>query len=722
MRSSCTPNRINLRCYNPLKEVALTIEDLEQKLSHWPRIELDTLREAFNFALKAHGGQRRESGEPYINHPLQVASILAELEADRPTIVSALLHDVVEDTPQTLDSLRASFGDEIAALVDGLTKISTLSYASKEERQVENLRKIFLAMARDVRVVLIKLADRLHNLRTLNYLTTQKQEEIARETLEIYAPLASRLGVYKLKWELEDLSFRYLNPDIYFDLAKRMQRKRSERERILREVSETLQLELKRQKINPEIQYRAKHLYSIHQKMQNDWVPFEEIYDLLALRVIVKDIPSCYEVLGVAHSLFRPIPGRLKDYIAMPKPNLYQSLHTVVIGPEGEPVEIQIRTQEMHKTAELGIAAHWRYKEGGKRDPQMEKKLVWLREVLEWQRELVDSHEFLERVKVDLFADEVLVFTPKGEVVDLPVGATPVDFAYHIHTEVGTHCAGSKVNGRIVPLSYHLQTGDRVEIITKQSTSPSRDWLQFVRTSSAKGKIKAFFRQKNREENISEGKGIFDRSLRKQFAEAEELVSIIKSLNLESEEELFLALGQGQVTPQQILTNLQRLRQEKEQEGLPIVTTRHRESEPQVMGTEGLLVRIAGCCAPLPGDPIVGYITQGRGISIHRSDCRNLLTFPEKERRVALSWPKEKTGGFYPAQLFLRAANRPGVLKDITFAIAEEEINIQEINAYPLPSELTGIDLTVQVQDLSQLRQLMNKLEGIPSVNRVRRK
>lgn len=700
----------------------MTFEDLEQKLSqHWPEVDLEKLREAFDFALKAHGDQRRESGEPYIHHPLHVAAILAELEADEPTIVSALLHDVVEDTPQTLDALRIRFGEEVASLVDGLTKISGLGYASKEERQVENLRKTFLAMARDVRVVLIKLADRLHNLRTLNYLPLEKQEEIARETLEIYAPLASRLGVYKLKWELEDLSLRYLQPDIYFDLAKRMQRKRSERERILCEVSETLQAELKRQKIHAEIQYRAKHLYSIHQKMQKDRVPFEEIYDLLALRVIVKDIPTCYEVLGIAHSLFRPIPGKLKDYIAMPKPNLYQSLHTVVIGPEGEPVEIQIRTQEMHKTAELGIAAHWRYKEGGKRDPQMEKKLAWLREILEWQRELVDSREFLERVKVDLFADEVLVFTPKGEVVDLPVGATPVDFAYHIHTQVGTHCAGSKINGRIVPLSYRLQTGDRVEIITRQNASPSRDWLQFVRTSSAKAKIRAFFRQKNRDENISEGKGVFDHFLRKQI-EADELPYVLKSLNLETEEELYLALGQGQVAPQQILANLQRLRQEKRQENLAIVTSRPKETEPRLTGTEGLLVRIAGCCTPLPGDPIIGYITQGRGISIHRSDCHNLFTLPEKNRRVVLSWPKEKSGGMYSAQLFLRAANRPGVLKEITFAIAEEEINIQEINAYPLPSELTGIDLTVQVQDLSQLRQLIHKLEGIPSVNKVRRK
>ena len=698
----------------------MKLEDLEEKIEQFlPRVDKKKLRNAYQYALEAHGEQRRESGEPYIQHPLGVAAILSELEVDEPTLLAALLHDVVEDTSIPLEEIRQRFDEEVANLVDGVTKFSGIAYASRQEHQIENLRKMLLAMARDVRVVLIKLADRLHNLRTLNYLSAEKQREIARETLEIYAPLASRLGIYKLKWELEDLSFRYTEPDIYFDLARRMQRRRSERERILKNAQALVEQDLADHGVLAETQYRAKHLYSIQQKMLRDRLSFEEIYDLLALRVIVKDIPMCYEVLGIVHAIFTPIPGHLHDYIAMPKPNMYQSLHTVVIGPEGEPLEFQIRTEEMHRASELGIAAHWRYKEGGKRDIQMEQKLVWLRELLNWQKEVPDSREFLERVKVDLFADEVLVFTPKGEVINLPMGASPVDFAFQIHSQVGQHCAGAKVNGKIVSLDYKLQTGDRVEILTRRNASPSLDWLQFVRATSTKGKIRAYFRRLKKEESLALGKSIYERGLRKHLGAAR-FADALRILGLIDEEALFLALGQGQLAPAQILTALNR-EEQKAAEEAHIILTKPQERPVQVTGTEGVLVRLARCCHPLPGDEIIGYTTQGRGISIHRQTCHGLAKLPEAGRRVSLSWPEGLTETHYVSELFLRAANRPGVLREITTAISEEGINIEQINAYSLPSELTGISLAVVVKDLAQLNQLMQKLERIPSINEVRR-
>jgi len=676
--------------------------------------EPQILKEAYEYALQAHSEQKRESGEPFINHPLQVASILVDLEADEPTIIAALLHDVVEDTGRTLEDIRTKFGEEVATLVDGLTKISGLSYASKEERKIENLRKIFLAMAKDVRVVLIKLADRLHNLRTLNHLPLEKQREIAQETLEIYAPLASRLGIYKLKWELEDLSFRYLEPQTYFELARKIQRKRSEREKVLNEIKDILGAELKEHGIQAEIQYRAKHLYSIHQKMQRERIPFEEIYDLLAMRIVVQDVPTCYEVLGIVHSLFTPIPGRLKDYIAMPKPNMYQSLHTVVIGPHGDPVEFQIRTWEMHRTAELGIAAHWRYKEGLKRDVNLEQKLAWLRELLEWQKELTDSRQFMERVKVDLFADEVFVFTPKGEVINLPKGATPVDFAYKIHTEVGHHCCGARVNGRLVPLDFKLHTGDRVEIITKQGASPSLDWLQFVRATSTKDKIKAYFRQRRREESVQAGKQIFEKYIKRQIG-SEGFQAILKAFSLENEEELYLALGQAQITPQQVLNSLK-----KPEEKLEIpITPELKPAITEAVSTEGLIMRIARCCNPIPGDEIIGYVSQGKGVSIHRKDCRNVKNFP-RERLVRVTWPFKKDT-VHPAQISILALNQPGVLKEVTGAIAEENINIREINAFPVSQAFTKIKITVELNELRQLSFLMKKLSSLKGVKEVKR-
>ncbi|MCR4428945.1 MAG: bifunctional (p)ppGpp synthetase/guanosine-3',5'-bis(diphosphate) 3'-pyrophosphohydrolase [Caldiserica bacterium] len=691
----------------------MEISFFEEKLTREGR-DPKRIREAYEFALKAHALQRRESGEPFINHPLQVASVLLELEADEPTIIAALLHDVVEDTELTLEDIQSKFGEEVALLVDGLTKISGLSYASKEERRVENLRKILLAMARDVRVVLIKLADRLHNMRTLSHLSQEKQKEIAKETLEIYAPLASRLGIYKLKWELEDLSFRYLEPHTYFELAKKIQKKRSERERILNEIKEVLQVALKEQGIKAEIQYRAKHLYSVHQKMERERIPFEEIYDLLAMRIIVDETHTCYEVLGLVHSLFTPIPGRLKDYIAMPKPNMYQSLHTVVIGPQGDPVEFQIRTWEMHKTAELGIAAHWRYKEGTKRDVELEQKLAWLRELLEWQKELTDSRQFMERVKVDLFSDEVLVFTPKGEVINLPQGATPIDFAYKIHTQIGNHCAGARVNGKLVPLDFKLRTGDRVEIITKQNASPSLDWLQFVRATSTKEKIKAYFRQRRREESIQTGKQLFEKYLKK-FINQENIAQVFQAFNLENEDDLYLFLGQGQITPQQVLNSLKRAEEKPEVQ----ISQEFKPSVSEAVSTEGLIMRIARCCHPLPGDEIVGYISQGKGVSIHRKGCRNLKNFP-KERLIPVTWPFKKDA-VHPVQISILTINQPGALKEVSGAIAEESINIREINAFPISQAFTKIKITLELNEARQLNFLIKKLNSLKVVKEVQR-
>lgn len=691
----------------------MDINYLSEKLTREGRNPNKVIK-AYEYALKAHALQKRESGEPFINHPLQVASVLLELEADEPTIIAALLHDVVEDTEQTLEDIQEKFGEEVSLLVDGLTKISGLSYASKEERKVENLRKILLAMARDVRVVLIKLADRLHNMRTLNHLPPEKQKEIARETLEIYAPLASRLGIYKLKWELEDLSFRYLEPHTYFELARKIQKKRSERERILNEIKEVLQGALREQGIKAEIQYRAKHLYSVHQKMERERIPFEEIYDLLAMRIIVDDTPTCYEILGLVHSLFTPIPGRLKDYIAMPKPNLYQSLHTVVIGPQGDPVEFQIRTWEMHKTAELGIAAHWRYKEGVKRDLELEQKLAWLRELLEWQKELTDSRQFMERVKVDLFSDEVLVFTPKGEVINLPQGATPIDFAYKIHTQIGNHCAGARVNGKLVPLDFKLRTGDRVEIITKQNASPSLDWLQSVRATSTKEKIKAYFRQLRREESIQSGKQLFEKYLKK-YLTPENLNEIFEAFNLENEDDLYLFLGQGQITPQQVLNSFKKTEEKPE---IPL-SQELKPSVSEAVSTEGLIMRIARCCHPLPGDEIIGYISQGKGVSIHRKSCRNIKNFPQ-ERLIPVTWPFKKDT-VHPVQISILTINQPGALKEVSGTIAEESINIREISAFPISQAFTKIKITLELNEARQLNFLIKKLSSLKVVKEVQR-
>lgn len=622
----------------------MSLEDLlEQVQRYQPQGDLSIIEKAYNFAEKAHEGQSRISGEPYFIHPVAVASILARLELDIPTIAGGLLHDVVEDTKITLVELEKEFGVEIAQLVDGVTKLSRIEFRSKEEQQVENLRKMFLAMAKDIRVVLIKLADRLHNMRTLKHQSAWKQREIAEETLEIFAPLAHRLGIFAIKWELEDLAFRYLEPEQYYHLVEGISMKRREREAYIDQVMNILKERLVEVGIKADIQGRPKHFYSIYKKMKEQGKELSEIYDLIAVRVIVESIKDCYGALGIVHTLWKPIPGRFKDYIAMPKPNMYQSLHTTVMGPQGEPFEIQIRTFEMHRTAEFGIAAHWKYKEGGKGGSKdFDQRLAWLRQILEWQTELRDAREFMETLKIDVFSDVVFVFTPKGDVFELPAGSVPIDFAYRIHSDVGHRCIGSKVNGRIVPLDYTLKNGDIVEILTsKQANGPSRDWLKLVKTSQAKNRIRQWFRKEKREENIARGKEILEKELKKQGLEPGELfksdriLEVSKRFNFNNPDEFFATLGDGALSPIQVIARVKDdIYKGKKLPDESILTELPAEKKStgygkasqgiRVRGVDDVLIRLSRCCNPLPGDPIVGYVTRGRGVSVHRADCPNV--------------------------------------------------------------------------------------------------
>jgi guanosine-3',5'-bis(diphosphate) 3'-pyrophosphohydrolase len=623
----------------------------------------DRIRQVFAFAEKAHQGQKRSSGEPFSIHPLEVANILVDMGMDVDTIAAGLLHDTVEDTGVSIEELERLFGSEVARLVDGVTKLGRIAYKTKEEQQVENLRKMFLAMAKDIRVIIIKLADRLHNLRTLEYVDEEKQREKAYETLEIYAPLAHRLGIFKIKWELEDTALRFIDPKGYYDLVEKVATKRKEREAYIQEVIKTLKQKLKDINVACEIEGRPKNFYSIYKKMYMQHKEFEQIYDLLAIRIIVNTVKDCYGVLGVAHTLWKPIPGRFKDYIAVPKPNMYQSLHTTVIGPKGEPFEIQIRTFDMHRTAEYGIAAHWKYKEGRKTsDEDMEKKLAWLRQILEWQNESKDAREFMESLKIDLFTDEVFVFTPKGDVIDLVKGATPLDFAYSIHSAIGNKCIGAKVNGKIVPLDYQLQTGDIVEILTQSSShGPSRDWLKIVKTSQAKSKIRQWFKKEKREENIEKGREMLEREAKRQgfqlsqLTKAEWLEGILKKFSFHSADDMYSAIGYGGINTNQVLTRLieeyKKANQVEAQgtvrETRPLKERKSNDKGIQVKGIDNVMVRFAKCCNPVPGDPIIGYITRGRGISVHRNDCINLKDESvEKHRFIDVSWVGEHKASY----------------------------------------------------------------------------
>ncbi|MBN2822968.1 MAG: bifunctional (p)ppGpp synthetase/guanosine-3',5'-bis(diphosphate) 3'-pyrophosphohydrolase, partial [Coriobacteriia bacterium] len=671
MRRCCSRRSIVLSCLNNASAIrgrcghsarrpllSATLEGIEAQLRRYnPVADVSGLEEAYRFALEKHAGQTRKSGEPFVNHPIEVCMILAGLNLDTATLQAALLHDVVEDSGVSLKEMRERFGPEVAALVDGVTKLGRIKFDSLAEAQSQNLRKMLIAMAKDIRVILIKLADRLHNMRTLAALDPEKRRQKAIETMEIYAPLAHRLGISSIKWELEDLAFYYLEPRKFQQIQKMVAESRAAREEYLERVIRQLSEELEAIGVESDISGRPKHLYSIYQKMTQRGKDFSEIYDLIALRVIVDSVKDVYGALGTVHSIWKPVPGRFKDYVAMPKFNMYQSLHTTVIGPAGRPLEIQIRTEEMHRTAEYGIAAHWRYKEGGRADESFDERLAWLRQMLEWQTELKDPREFMEALKIDLFEDEVFVFTPKGDVQSLRRGSTPIDFAYAIHTEVGHHCVGAKVNGSIVPLGYELQMGDRVEILTNKSSGPSRDWLNIVKTSSARSKIRTYFTKVNRVDDLQNGRDELTRILRKQGMGLgsqgmnKALDAVAAEMNLQTSDDLLASIGAGKTSPKQVMTKLIKhmakdtVSPKEAEERTPALlpTTpmtpprskrRRTQSGVRVKGIDDLLVRLARCCNPVPGDEIVGFVTRGRGVSVHRKDCPNAKDLLAQAERI----------------------------------------------------------------------------------------
>ena len=706
----------------------MTVSELLRVADHLDPAGQQMVRKAYERAAKAHTGQRRLSGEEYVNHPLEVAAILADLELDAETISAALLHDTVEDTALTADEVEREFGPEVARLVDGVTKLGRIALRSDQQQQAENIRKMMVAMAEDLRVVLIKLADRLHNMRTLDPLPEVKRRKISRETLDIYAPLAHRLGIGQIKWELEDLAFRNLEPDAYEDVVKRIARKRHDRETLVSDLREILARELEKVGIQAEITGRPKHIYSVWQKMTRENKDFSEIYDLSAMRVHVDSVRDCYGVLGVVHSLWKPVPGRFKDYIAMPKSNGYQSLHTTVITHTGEPIEIQIRTHEMHRVAEFGVAAHWTYKEGGK-DASFDQKLSWLRSLLEWQNEVGDAESFLDTVKVDLFQDEVYVFTPKGDVLNLPADSTPVDFAYRIHTEVGHRCIGAKVNGRMVPLDYALQNGEIVEVLTSKSPhGPSRDWLNFVKSASAKERIRKWFKSQSREENVAKGRDLLDKELhrmhRVNLADlSDEKLDEIAALHKYGAVDDFLAaIGYGDLSTHSVVMRMAPSLDTPGGDLRPIPLIPNVQPTPRVLvhGEKGVLTKIAPCCQPVPGDAIVGYTTRGKGVTVHRVDCINAVNAQDQARVVPVDWDSEATH-IYPVAIKIEAWDRQGLLRDIATVVAENRVNMSSLEVHVYDDKTAVVSTTVEIDSLAQLSRLMEKLEGVKDVHTVAR-
>ena len=711
-------------------------------------INMDMVDKAYNLAFEAHKEQKRDSGEPYIIHPIEVATILAELGMDTSTIVAGLLHDVIEDTEYTYDDIKNLFGEEVANLVSGVTKITKMEYKSKEEQQADNFRKMLLAMADDIRVIIIKLADRLHNMRTLKYRKKEKQKKTAMETLDIYAPLAHRLGISKIKWELEDLSFRYLHEEEYYDLVKQVAEKRTEREIYIKKIIEEMYNKLEEAGIDSDIDGRPKHFFSIYKKMVTKNKSIEQIFDLTAIRVLVNTVKDCYEVLGIVHTIYKPIPGRFKDYIAMPKPNMYQSLHTTVIGPQGKTFEIQIRTFEMHRTAEYGIAAHWKYKEGDNngetKEKNFESKLVWLRDMLEFQKETADAQEFIEGFKIDLFTDEIFLFTPKGVVIDLPNGATPIDFAYRIHTDIGNKCVGAKVNGKIVPLDYKLKTGEIVEVLTSNNAKgPNMDWLNIAKSNQAKSKIRSWFKKAKKEENISKGKELFEKELKKQgvhfadIAKGETYEKFVKRNNINGMDDLYALIGLGAISASSFIWKLKDENQSKDEKVIEENTNKIIEdniSKAQrnkidqtvgitVKGVDNLMIRFAKCCNPVPGDDIMGYITKGRGISVHRADCGNLknLIMEDGDKVVDLSWGTSN-GRAYIAEIQVKAEDRSGLLTDIMGIISELNLQLNALNAKSAKGSMAYVNIKVKIDTVELLKDLMKKirhLKGIIDVYRV---
>ena len=700
---------------------------IEQVTKYYPSVNHDLIRRAYEFSKNAHEGQLRESGEPYFEHPFEVACILAQLELDVETIVAGLLHDVLEDTSVTREQLKDEFGPQILMLVDGVTKLEQLPFKNTFERQAENLRKMIFAMAKDIRVILIKLADRLHNMRTLRHLSEERQKKIAEETLDIYVPLAHRLGIWTIKFEMEDIAFRYLWPEEYYALVNSISKKRKEREGELQNVMNIVKTKLDEVGINCDIQGRPKHFYSIYQKMRSQNKTLDEIYDLMAVRVIVDSVKDCYAVLGIIHTVWKPIPGRFKDYIAMPKSNMYQSLHTTVIGPNGESYEIQIRTWEMHRIAEKGVAAHWLYKEGQSKAQSYNHKIQWLREAVEWLQEMKDPEEFMDSLKIDLFEDEVFVFTPKGDVKSLPKGSTPVDFAFDVHTDIGLRCVGAKVNSRIVTLDYELKNGEFVEILTSRHASPSQDWLNFVKTSKAKNKIRSWLKEERREENVLRGKEALEREIKKANLEPKEilieekLVEIAKRYGVASAEDLLASVGFGRVSPQQILQKI--IGREVEEKSIPkVAKKRSRDTKGVVIkGIDNPLVRFSKCCNPVPGDDIVGYITRGRGVSIHRTDCPNIASIASNDgRQIEVSWGTKETGS-YPVEIEITAIDRVNLLAKLMNSVTEVNTDIEAVNARKGRDELANIHLVVDIRNLDHMNMVMNRLRQVDGVISVRR-
>ena len=713
--------------------LAGSVESLISKASKYiPAEKLELVKRAYEFAKTAHEGQVRLSGEPYLIHPLQVALILVDLQFDASALAAALLHDTIEDCGIPLERVKKEFGPEVANLVDGTTKLEELSRKSPApgiksgihaEHQAENLRKLLVAMAEDLRVVFIKLADRLHNMRTLSALSQAKKERIARETLEIYAPLAHRLGVWELKWELEDLSFRYLEPDKYAHISKMVNLRRGQRETLIGQMVEVLKREFEKAGITCEVTGRPKHLYSVYQKMRKyeaQGKRFDDIQDLLALRVLVNTVSDCYNAIGVVHSLWHPMPGNFDDYIANPKANGYQSLHTAVMAMRSIPLEVQIRTYEMHHFAEYGVASHWRYKEGDRSDEKFEEKLGWLRQLVDWHRELTGAEEFLESVKTDIFNDQVFVFTPKGEIKDLPQGATPVDFAYRIHTDLGHRCIGAKVNGRLVPLNYQLKNGEVVEIVVaKKDKTPSRDWLNpnlgYVRTSHAREKLRQFFKRQERAENIDLGRGLLEKELRRLGLKAGNREEIARIFNYENVDDFLAAVGYGGVSLHQISMKLASQQEEPPKPVVEQAPVRRPTSAVRVLGAGNMLTNLARCCNPVPGDAITGYITRNKGVTVHRSDCHNIIRPDlERERLIEVDWGQ--SDNLYPVQLSLVAWDRVGLVRDFSTVVAEEKINITSMTVTEADKDVTTIDFTLSTGSVYQLSRLINKLEGIKGV------
>jgi GTP pyrophosphokinase len=703
---------------------------LEEDLaSHYPGADLARVRAAWQFAIEAHGTQKRASGEPYVSHPLAVARTLSELGLDPDAIVAALLHDIPEDTDYGLADIEERFGPQVAQLVDGVTKLGKFgSSRTTEEQQAENIRKMLLAMAEDIRVVLIKLADRLHNMRTIAALPQDKQLRIARQTQEIYAPLAERLGIWQIKWELEDLSFKVLEQDEYHRLAEQLETRRKEREAYVKRAIAVLREALTKAGVKGELSGRPKHISSIWKKMQRKSANLSEIYDVHAIRVLVDEVPDCYAALGVVHGLWRPIPNQFDDYIAVPKTNGYQSLHTAVIALDGKPLEVQIRTHAMHRVSEMGIAAHWRYKEGSKVDREYDAKLAWVRQLMDWQRDVSDATEFVEGLKVDLFQDQVFVFTPRGDVKDLPAGSTPLDFAYRIHTDIGHSTIGAKVNNRLVPLDYKLNNGDIVEIVTtKAARGPSRDWLEKVVTGHAKDKIRQWFKRQEREVNIVHGREALERELRRLARSSleklgpERLAAMVEAYRLASVDDFFAAIGYGAISAQQVVARLDVVEDANEQV-LPQVAppSAARTDGVRVKGVGDLMIRFANCCHPIPGDPIVGYITRGRGVTVHQTTCPTVVNEKELGRLIDVDW-ESSTQQTYPIAIRVEAYDRQGLLNEITNVVAENKVNIIAANVKVNPDHTATIQATLSVSSVAQLARVLSRIEQLKDVHAVQR-